>query len=205
MTKYWVGTTTYSYDFCTETFPTTTWINEIEAAIALWPHYVKWVTDGTNIISKTGTSSNCGTSSCANNVFTCDVNIQGPTSANRIIRAYYQSHHNNVCNAPMMSTGTKACFTYDDPADGITTSLMIFASDDIQRDWGIDDHADQNDECSYLFDVALHEAGHAFGLGDVKWDANQAIHTAMRQSTKGPCVPFPEDIGAMMTLHQSVP
>ena len=205
MTHYWSGGT-YSYEICTETFPTTTWIDEIEAAIALWPRYVKWVTDGTNIISKTGTSRNCGTSSCADDVDGCDVEIKSPTTAHRIVRAYNESHLNEVCDPTMMaSEASAACFTNHLPIAGLTTSLMIFAPDDIKDDWNPGVNISDRIPCSVLFDVALHEAGHAFGLGDIEPGTNSAIHTAMRQGTPGPCVPFPEDIGGVMTLYQSIP
>ena len=204
MTKYWTQKT-YSYEICSETFPTTTWVKEIEAAIALWPRYVKWVTDGSNIISTSGVSSDCGTSNCYDDHATdACVAIKELTSEHRIIRAHNQMHLIQACRLRMVGR-TLACLVSQSPDGAVATTLMVFGSDDVKEDWGVDDNANSEDECSDLLDIALHEAGHAMGLGDVTEGANKLIDTAMRQATEGPCTPTGQDIGAMMTLYQSVP
>ena len=205
MTKYWADGT-YSYEICTETFPTTTWSSEIEAAIAMWPRHVKWVTDGSNVISKIGTSSDCGSSTCygENPEDECPA-IDQLTSEHRIIRAYDQTHFNLACGLAERNVAVGCVHSERTVAGSVLKTLMVFGSDDIRSNWGIDDHANAKDECSYLFDVAMHEAGHAFALGDVLEHANSAINSAMRQGTPGPCLPFAEDIGAMMMMYQSIP
>lgn len=117
-----------------------------------------------------------------------------------MIQAYSGAHFRRVCDPEMKKPSAVACFVSDFTSSGrVTATLMMFATDDRKSDWQAGQYLNQDDRCSHLFDVALHEGGHAFGLSDI--DTGDSV---MVPGILGNCHPEPLDVGALMTNYQSI-
>ena len=181
------------------------WQRDIDAAIAQWPLHVKWATGSRNIITATGSAIVCESATVAcygpNPPQNCDrIAIQVATPDNRIIRAFNQEHLEDVCNYGQTDLTTLACLqsVVDINTRELTKTLMLFAADNRKSDWEAGRFINQHDRCTDLHAIALHEAGHVFGLGDIT-----SGESVMISEFSNNCNLSAFDIGATMAIYQS--
>ena len=195
---YWTNRT-YTYNLCANRFvnpnsiAASVWMNDIQAAIDRLAGSVQWrKPDGSNIIVAAGTvDTDCTTSEIA----------LGSTH-NAVFLAANNSELVHYCGMASPGDTTLACAA-STGSNGIKSSNhMVFRPAALTvPGWnpGGSSSSIAPTSCSKLFDVALHEAGHAFGLGHVP--SNISI---MRENrTVEICNPQDVDVGALMTIYQS--
>ena len=176
LTAYW-NPPEYQYIFCTDTIPTTafSWETEVREGMARW----NTATDGIVTLRHTARE--------------CDGDDDNDT---------FDSHEqtgNQVWFASPSEVGAACglaaaagCAQGGKTSSGERTPTRIMISDDLT-----------SNRCGGkgVFQVAGHEAGHAFGLG------HSAVSPALMEGAirSGVCEPQPYDIVAIKALYQSVP
>ena len=179
---------TYSYTICTNKFPSQTWMTEVENGISEWTG---------NIVRLARTSSN----SCAD----LPTKTFSPFGEIRVADDDDEFHYN--CTGGKTMPATVACAgrtpVTGSPAPRFNEPSFIMFRETvldsvISGGWspGVDA---PNASCSHLYQTAVHEAGHALGLGH----ATQDVSIMFSGRRRVYCEPRPYDVAAIMALYQS--
>ena len=185
---YW-PTANYSYHFCRDTIPNSgaKWETEIRKGLAVW----QTVTG--KLVTVSHTSTDCDTDGDG------DVD-KDDTTANRI-RIVSRSAIEMTCDELAQSANlTVGCADKDWKKDRFgtltdqITDVEILFSDILTYTW-------PGSQCTALYQIAIHEGGHAFGF-----DGDHTIFPALIMygvPSKKLCHPHGYDIVAIKALYQS--
>lgn len=173
----------YHYTICTDTLPSGSdgqkWMNYIKSGISQWEETIDWQIGDSNIIRSTASYySKCGSSFLLSQLTT------RKTEVKRLSRMAT----NDACEVE----GALGCAITNQVARD--KAYIVFRSEDSDHDdfsWELN----MNPMCSKLHTVAVHEAGHIFGL-DHTDNVNSAMNTLE-------CRPTPYDIAAIFAIYQS--
>ncbi len=192
----------YTYHLCSNSFkvdagpPASVWMADIRSAIDRLVESVQWRVNGGNIITATmHVDDNCDST---------DIYVLGPQQS--IFMAADATQFRDYCGHGGTMGTRVACYTYSlDSNRAITSSQMVFQTIEEKTDWS-PGRIPADRQCTPLFDSALHEAGHAFGLDDTpsRTSSDQPLVTMMESPSRSEtCYPTARDIGAIMKIYQS--
>ena len=191
----------YRYTLCSNRFvdataanpaSPSTWISDVKSAIETWKAEVIWMTGAQNIVGSVATTADCE-----------PAHLMPDSDRNVVFLASNYKELQDMCGLGEMNTTTIACVlsSYDGTTHANSWAKMIFRSTKDVTDWNPGQYANDPDRCSKLYQTALHEAGHAFGLG----------HTTVENSImiKSPspslCRVTSVDVAAIMRIYQTPP
>lgn len=203
---------TYSYFFCANSVPETggtaetnrlrnQWIADIKTGADAWESAVRWRTRGS------GTGDDAFVQIIGSVDHNCDLNLKPKLIKRAEIRvATDDGNLELACGRDR----PESCYSLpEDVEDGAlasyeTTRPYIFFHHSPPKAWNPGKSQDQSDPelCSLVTHFAIHELGHALGLGHQPRRQTIPAVTASPANTKL-CEPTPLDIAAMMALYQS--
>ena len=182
----------YEYILCENTFPTdlaakNAWIDDVVEGISTWTSAVEWDQGTTNIVRS---HHDVTRATCQHD------SIQGNE-----IRRFTTTILLEQC-ASVLNPNTKACVPWPGviaPTTHISPIWMFF---DAGFDFNPGTNVSSSVNCSRLFQFAMHEAGHAFGIGigHAEVDSNTVMKSQVPTTH---CMPKSYDIVALMALYQS--
>ncbi len=169
---YW-SNNRYTYNFCSSTVPNTDieWEKEIKAGMALW----QTVTD--DLVTVKHVNADCDTDD--------DDDVDKDDTMANAVYITELSEVEKVCKNP----DAIGC-AIRTPRNGERTDARILLSNTLTDN--------VNPGCSSLYQVVVHEAGHALGLGHA---ATESIMVSPMPTDL--CNPQPRDIVAIKALYQS--
>ena len=197
---YWT-TPEYTATICDDTFnPLPGGADKVANGISTWHNALKWIyEDGTedkNIVEVSVIRRN----SCS----THNTNLSGDEDypgRMHVRMAVNMNEFRSQCGADGQNQRTKACVPRRSGATApdlpVTTKAPMFFRPKVMNfpDWGNLDNA----TCAKVYRTAIHEAGHALGLGH---SAKPELSVMYRSGTDRYCVPQTVDVTAVIGLYQ---
>ena len=204
-------THTYSYTICSNKFPDDTWVTEMQNAIRLIRETVTWYVGGENIIGSDETvSGQCAT-------LVTEQIVDGATSIYTFAPPPFgeirladedAQEFRHYCHEPENRIEKAACAgtprPEGTPLPRFSRQHYIMFRRDVSSvssivDWAPGVNA-PGAECSQFFQTAVHETGHAYGLG------HAGQHVSIMHAPGRPrvdCVLSGYDVAALKAIYQS--
>ncbi|MCY4474070.1 MAG: fibronectin type III domain-containing protein [Chloroflexi bacterium] len=199
----------YTYVVCENTLPkstvsSNTWVSDIKAGIETWETAVRWINGSDNIVTATPTTYIEGFCHLAKHKvwFTSSFNLLacGPTPTVQYL-GYLLPPGSTTRTGTLGCMASTAFFAPGDDNPVRSSTIYLFKD---YTSWNPGTPTATNVTCSYLHQFTMHEAGHAFGLGQSVNEHAKASASVMKSGVdKRFCEPQPYDVAAMMALYQS--